>query len=244
MTRPSSFKKPAAALLIALGILAICAVIVMPWIKTLYDPAMRDAFTAFVESIGIWGYVLMFAIQVLQVVIAIIPGEPVELMAGVLYGGFGGLILCLTGCIAGSGMIFTLMRRLGQPVLDRIFRKKKLQEYSFLKDSRKLDAVTFILFLMPGTPKDMLTYIAGTTPMPLMRFLAISTFARIPSVVTSTYIGDSFLAGNWYTAAILLIVTLILGLTGIFCRERVMAFCHRHSPKNSRSFKRTGRRAD
>lgn len=237
MSRSSSTKKLMAAFIIAIAALALGAVIVMPWIKTLYDPALRDAFAAFVESLGIWGYMLMFFIQVVQVVIAIIPGEPIELLAGVLYGGFGGLMLCTLGCIAGSSLIFIFMQRLGKPILDRIFRKNKLQEFSFLHDSRRLETVTFILFLTPGTPKDMLTYIAGTTRMPLIRFLAISSFARIPSIVTSTYIGDSVLAGNWYTAVILLLVTLALGLFGIFFREKIIAFCHRHSPRKSRAVK-------
>jgi len=237
MTRSASMKKLTIAISAVVIALCICTVIIMPWIKTLYDPAMRDSFASFVESLGLCGYILMFCIQVLQVVIAIIPGEPIELIAGVLYGGFGGLLLCLAGSVTGSAAIFIFMRKLGRPILDRIFRKKKLQEFSFMHDSRKLDTVTLLLFLLPGTPKDMLTYIAGTTTIPLLRFIAITTFARIPSVVTSTYIGHSVLDGNWYAAVILTLVTLAIGLAGIFFRDRAIDFCRRHSPRRSRAAK-------
>lgn len=234
MNRTIPIKARMIAAVAALALLGAAAAIVMPWIRTLYDPAVRDSFTAFVDSLGIWGYLLMFTIQVLQVIVAIIPGEPVELVAGVLYGGLGGLLMCMAGCVAGSAVIFIFMRTIGGPIIDRIFKKKKLQEFSFMQDSRKLETVTLLLFMLPGTPKDMLTYIAGTTGIPMLRFIVISTFARIPSIVTSTFIGDSVLAGNWYTALILLIITFALGLAGIFFRERVMDFCRRHSPRRAR----------
>ena len=237
MSRSISFKRVLIVSAAVAAALCIGAILVMPWIKTLYNPELRESFTAFVASLGFMGSILTSAIQVLKVIIAIIPGEPIELMAGVLYGGFGGLALCLAGCIAGSTLIFSLMRKLGQPILDRIFKKKKLQEYSFMQDSRKLETVTLFLFLLPGTPKDMLTYIAGTTPMPLVRFIMISTLARIPSIVTSTFIGNSVLEGHWYTALILTLVTLALGLVGIFFRERAIAFCHSISARRSKAVK-------
>lgn len=231
MNSPHPFKRRMIAAAAALAALGAAAVIAMPWMETLYDPAVREKFIVFVESLGIWGYVLMFGIQLLQVVVAVIPGEPVEIIAGALYGGPGGLVLCLAGCVTGSAMIFIFMRTLGRPLAERLFRNKKLSEYSFLKDSKKLDSVTLILFLIPGTPKDMLTYLAATTPIPMLRFIVISAFARIPSIVTSTYLGDTMLEGNWYASVLLLVATLLLGLCGIFFREKALDFCRRHSPR-------------
>lgn len=231
MTHTSHMKKHMLTALVVIAVLGVAAAIVMPWMETLYDPALRESFTEWVDSLGFFGYLLMFGIQVLQVVVAIIPGEPVELMAGALYGGLGGLVTCLLGSTLASAAIFIVMRRFGHHILDRIFTKKKLDEFGFIRDSRKLEAVTLVLFLLPGTPKDMLTYVAGTTPIPMVRFLAISAFARIPSVVSSTFIGDSVLSGNWRTALAITLATLLLGLAGIFWRERAMAFCRRHSRK-------------
>ena len=234
MSGSHTLKKRMIIALAALAVLGAAAVIIMPWMETLYDPAVREKFIAFVESLGVWGYALMFGIQLLQVIVAIIPGEPVEMIAGALYGGLGGLLLCLAGCVTGSALIFTFMRTLGRPLAEKLLRNKKLSEYSFLRDSRKLESVTLVLFLIPGTPKDMLTYLAGTTPIPMFRFIVISAFARIPSIVTSTYLGDTMLDGNWYASVLLLIATLLLGLAGIFFREKAMDFCRRHSPRRSR----------
>jgi len=217
--------------LAAIAVMGAAAAVVMPWMKALYDPAIRESFTAYVDSLGVWGHMLMFGIQLMQVVIAIIPGEPVELMAGALYGGLGGLVMCLTGSALASAGIFLFMRTLGKGLLDRLFSERRLTEFAFLKDSRRLETVTFILFLIPGTPKDMLTYLAGTTGIPMARFLIISSFARIPSVVSSTFIGNSVLSGNWYAALILTLVTFVAGILGIYFRERIMAFCRRHSQR-------------
>lgn len=232
MARSYATRRKLLTALIVLIVVGAAAAIVMPWMKTLYDPALREKFTDYVDSLGLWGYALMFGIQILQVVVAIIPGEPVELMAGALYGGLGGLALCLAGSTLASAAIFALMRAFGKSMLDRLFPRKKLEEFSFVKDSRKLEAVTLILFLLPGTPKDMLTYVAGTTPIPMARFLAISALARIPSVVSSTFIGDQVLSGNWYAALMITLATFLVGIAGIFWRERAIAFCRRHSRRS------------
>lgn len=221
--------KRAVAIFALAAALCAAALICAPLIQNLYDPALREKFMAYVDSLGTPGYALMLGLQVLQVIVAIIPGEPVELMAGALFGGLGGLILCLAGSALASAAVFVLMRRLGPPLLDRIFRKKRLEEYGFMRDSRKLELVTLVLFLLPATPKDMLTYVAGTTPISMSRFIIISTLARIPSVASSTFIGDSVLSGRWHMAIIIAIITTGLGLVGIFFREQAMAFCQRHS---------------
>ena len=75
--------------------------------------------------------------------------------------------------------------------------------------------VTFILFLIPGTPKDMLTYIVGVTDMSVWKFIGISTFARIPSVLSSTIIGSTMRQGEWKVSLIVFLVTGIIGIVGI-----------------------------
>lgn len=221
------------ALALGIALLALfvaLALIAIPWARTLYDQQARQALEEWIHSLGVWGFALVFLMQVLQVVVAIVPGEPFELIAGALYGGLGGLALCLLGCAAASALVFLLMRRFGTPLLEKLFRRSLLDRFSFLRDSKRLETVTFLLFLIPGTPKDMLTYVAGTTSIPMRRFLVLTLLARIPSVVSSTFIGDQLLAGKWYVALILTAATFALGILGIFFRERVMNFCRSHSP--------------
>ena len=201
------------AVLLALMITA--TILLMPYIRKLADPAVRAQFKAWVTSLGALGYLVMIAIQMIQIIVAFIPGEIVEILAGVMYGGFGGLLVCMIGCVIASSGIFLLSKKLGARFTQRFFTKDNLDKYSYLKDSRRMEIVVFVLFLLPGTPKDMLTYVAGTTPMKLAQFLLISTFARIPSIVSSTFIGSSLLSNNWPVTILIFAGTALLG----HCRD-------------------------
>jgi len=208
-----------------IALMAVATVLLMPYIRKLADPAVRAEFKAWVTSLGVWGYLVMIAIQIVQIVIAFIPGEVVELLAGVMYGGFGGLLVCLIGCVTASSGIFLLSKKFGSKFTQRFYTKENLEKYSYLRDARKLELVVFVLFLLPGTPKDMLTYVAGTTPIRLLQFIAISTFARIPSIVSSTFIGSSLLHNNWPVTIMIFSVTAVLGVLGIIYKDKIINFC-------------------
>ena len=179
------------------GLIVGITVVLFPYIERLSDPQSQNDIEALLEKMGVMGFLVVLGIQILQVVIAFIPGEPVEIFSGALYGTVGGLLICLSGCVIASTIIFALSKRYGKPLLYSLFRKKKCRgRGKWLQDSRKCSMVTFILFLIPGTPKDMLTYIVGVTDMSVWKFIGISTFARIPSVLSSTIIGSTMRQGN------------------------------------------------
>ena len=211
------------SLMIALSLIAL------PYINLLSEPETQQKFKAWVTSLGAGGWLLILSIQIIQIVIAFIPGEPVEILAGVLYGGLGGLFLCLFGCVIASSGIYMLSKKFGTPLVTKLFKKNKLDEFAFLKDAKKLETIVFILFLIPGTPKDMLTYVVGTSPMKITQFLVISTFARIPSVISSAFIGSTISQGEWETAALIFTITAVLGIAGIKYQERIVGFCKRIS---------------
>lgn len=213
------------AAVVFFSLILVLSLISLPYINLLTEPEAQRKLKEWVASFGIGGWFLVLGIQILQIVIAFIPGEPVEIAAGVLYGGFGGLFLCLLGCIIASSGVFKLSQRFGTPLVAKLFQKKKLDEFAFLKDTKKLQTIVFILFLIPGTPKDMLTYIVGTTPMKLTQFLVLSTFARIPSVISSAFIGSTLRQGEWKLAALLFTITAVLGIAGIRYKERMVGFC-------------------
>ena len=91
------------------ALLTVCAIPVAQWLSI---PENRSLVWQKIDALGPWGAVIFLVIQILQVVIAFIPGEPVELAAGLLYGTWGGLLICLTGILLGSSMIFAVVRRL------------------------------------------------------------------------------------------------------------------------------------
>lgn len=212
---------------IIFSLIVILGIVALPYINLLSDPVNQQTFKEWVSSLGAWGWVLVLFLMIAQIVIAFLPGEPIELFAGVLYGTFGGLFLCLLGSVIASSFIFMISKKFGPPLLNKLFKKNMLDEFDFLKDAKKLETIVFIVFLIPGTPKDMLTYVVGTSSMSLMQFIIISTFARIPSVITSTIVGSTMRQGQWEIAALVLVLTAVLGFVGLKYKERMMDFCKR-----------------
>ncbi|MBQ3547879.1 MAG: TVP38/TMEM64 family protein [Clostridia bacterium] len=182
-----------------------------PLVRFVGEP---EKFRAWVQTSGVWGMVAFVGMTVFQVVIAFVPGEPLEIGAGYAFGAFWGTLLCIIGITIGSLIVFLLVRTLGVKLLEVFFTYEKIKSLKFLQNERKLAVITFFLFFLPGTPKDLLTYFVGLTKIDLKGFLFIVAIARIPSVVTST-IGGSFLGGEKYLlAAVAFGITLLISIVG------------------------------
>lgn len=216
-------------------LLIVITAVSLPFFSRLSDPATQQKLQLLVESMGFSGFFLVLGIQIIQVVIAFIPGEPVELLAGVLYGAWGGLFLCLLGIVLASSAIFFTVRRFGYPFVLRLFGKEKIRDFKFLSNTEKVEIVTFILFLIPGTPKDMLTYLAGISGIKPSRFLLLSAFARIPSIVTSTTMGATMSHGDWKMTLLIFLLTAGTGLLGILYKDKIISHLHRQHKKPKKS---------
>ncbi|MFQ8661175.1 MAG: TVP38/TMEM64 family protein [Clostridia bacterium] len=168
---------------------------------------------------GIWGLLTLFGLQFAQIFLIILPGEPIEILAGMCYGGLGGLIFVTASAFIISSVIFFMVRKLGQKFVYDFCdeeKVKKIEESKIFKNPKKIEWIMIILFLIPGTPKDLLVYIAALLPIKPLRFILISTFARFPSVVSSTFAGDNLLEGNWQNSIIIYAVTFLLVGISIF----------------------------
>ncbi len=184
-----------------------------PLIKTARDPQL---FREWIESCGWWGKFAMIGIMMLQVVVAVIPGEPFELGAGYAFGAWEGALLCLIGAALASALIMFVVGKFGVKVVELFFSKDKIKSLSFMMNSKKLNLLTFILFLIPGTPKDLMVYLIGITPMKIRTFMWISTIARIPSVVSSTLTGSMLGAQKYWLAVVTYGITIIVSLLCIW----------------------------
>jgi uncharacterized membrane protein YdjX (TVP38/TMEM64 family) len=158
---------------------------------------------------------------VLQVVVAFIPGEPIELAAGYAFGFVEGSLLTLAGFVLGSGIVFVLVRRFGMKLVEVFFPKNKLNKIKFLQNPKKTKIVTFLLMLIPGTPKDMLSYFVGLTKLKLWEWLVIVAIGRLPSLLTSTITGAAAGEKNYLLSGISLGVTLLITLAGILYYRRL-----------------------
>ncbi len=211
-----------AALLILAAAIALC-VWLIPLVVSLNNPDVQAEFQAFIESLGVFGVLAMLLLQILQIIVAIIPGEPIEILMGVMYGTFGGLFLTLLGILIGQTIVFFAVKKLGIKFAARFVDVKKFSELSFLKSPEKRDSLIFLLFFIPGTPKDILTYFAPFTDINFARFIIIATLARIPSVISSTWAGSSISDGSIQKTVIIFALTGIIGIMGIIINNKITA---------------------
>ena len=184
-----------------------------PVMKNLSTLEGQVAFKEKVENSGIWGLMLLFGLQVAQIFLIIVPGEPIEILAGMCYGGIWGTVFIMVSACIISTVIFLLVRRFGKKfVCDFCDEEKitKIENNKLFQNPKKIEIILLILFLIPGTPKDFLVYMAGLLPIKPIRFILISTFARFPSVITSTLAGENLVVGDWKKGVILYIAILIL----------------------------------
>lgn len=177
--------------------------------------ANTDFFDQLLAENPIGGRLIFLGIQILQVFVAFIPGEVVELMAGVIFGPVEGTILSILGVTIGSTIIFLLTKALGLRFVTLFVSEEKLNSFAIIKNDTRLNTLVFIIFLIPGTPKDLLTYFVGLTRMKLLPFLGISLIARIPSVLTSTLAGNYLIEKNYIAAIIVFVITGVLAAVGL-----------------------------
>jgi uncharacterized membrane protein YdjX (TVP38/TMEM64 family) len=198
-------------------------VLFWPLIKELKDPAYREAFSAWVAGLGPGGIFILLGLQILQIIVAIIPGGPVELIAGAAYGAWAGLGICAAGCVIASSLVFAAVKKFGLPLLRRFFGEKDIKTWKFLEDAKKTAVVVFVLFLIPGMPKDLLTWFAPLSRLSLVHFVIISVAARTPAIFSSTMMGDSMIRGNWVMVLIIFLIIALAGLGGIQFRDKIIS---------------------
>ena len=190
----------------------------MPMVRMAEDP---EGFRSWVDSFGIWGRLIFVGMVVLQVLVAFIPGEPIEIAAGYAFGFWEGTVLTLLGFLIGSWLVFALVRRFGAKLVEVFFPNSKLQELSVLKNPKKTRIVAFILMLIPGTPKDFISYFAGLTQLKTLEWLVIVTVARIPSLITSTITGAAAGEQNYTLSIVMLAIALVISGFGILYYRKI-----------------------
>lgn len=203
---------------IILAIIAVTIVIgviayLIPVMKNLSTVEGQMAFKEKVNESGFIGLAMLFGLQLAQIFLIILPGEPIEILAGMCYGGWGGLIFITISVAIMTTLIFFLVRKLGKRFVYDIYdeeKVKKIENSKLFKNPKKIEWIMVILFMIPGTPKDLLVYISGLLPVKPLNMILISTFARLPSVVSSTFAGDTLMKGNWESSIIIYAITFLL----------------------------------
>lgn len=221
-TRPGYERRRKVLALISLGVVLILVglltLFMWRWLKSF----SQEDFRAYIRSFGAAGWLILLGLQVIQVFIALIPGELLETAAGYIFGPILGTLLCYAGLAIGTTAVFLLTRRFGTKMTEIFISREKINDLRFINTAEKRDRMIFLLFFIPGTPKDLLTYFVGLTDIKLGSFLVISLVARIPSVLSSTFGGYMLGEGHYWGAIILYAITGGLSVLGLWLYKIIL----------------------
>lgn len=225
MNKEKKFKivKNIITMLVVIVFIAL-TIYLFPIIKNLSTTEGQIAFKEKVETSGVSGFFVLFGLQVAQIILVVLPGEPLEVLAGMCYGSVGGTIFVLFSTLVTTIIIYFLVKKYGKKLLYQFFEKEKidkLENSKIFKNPKDIEKIFIILFLIVGTPKDLLTYIGGLLPISPIKFILIATFCRLPSIVSSTIAGSNISAGNWKISLIVYAVTFILTGIGMFIYDKI-----------------------
>jgi len=237
---PQKFTQKQKKIIVGTGLLLFIALSVIifvyagkPMIEFISEP---EAFRAWVDEKGFLADILFMGMVILQVLIAFIPGEPFEIAAGYAFGMVEGTVLCIVAITLGSMLIFWLVRKFGIKAVEMFFPMEKIRSLKFLQNSSRMNLLIFIIFFIPGTPKDILTYFVGLTDMKPATWLLISSIARIPSIITSTIGGNALGMQNYVFAIVVFTVTLLISGIGLLIYRNIQKH---HDTKTAESQKNT-----
>ncbi len=187
-----------------------------------------EKFRLWVDEKGFWGKLYFVGMVFFQVVLALIPGEPLEIGAGYAFGAVEGTVLTVIGTVLGSIAVFFLVRRFGIKLCEVFFSREKILSLKILKNKKRRDILSFLIFFLPGTPKDLVTYFLGLTDIKLLQVLFLSGVARLPSIITSTLGGDALGVKKYTTALLVFGITLAVSGIGVLIYKRFLI----HKNKN------------
>lgn len=202
-----------------------------PLIENLDDP---EKFKEWVSGYGMWSWLICVGIMVLQIVIAIIPGGFVEIGAGYAFGTVIGSLLCIIGSVIGCILVFQFVRVFGVKLVEAFFSLDKIRNLRFLHDEKRRNRLAFIIFLIPGMPKDLISYFMGLTEMKLSTWVAISTIARAPAIVVSCMSGAALGEEKYVESIIVFVIILAISLIGSIVYKKI---CEKYAERKNRKNK-------
>jgi uncharacterized membrane protein YdjX (TVP38/TMEM64 family) len=182
----------------------------------------QEAVSDYLIGYGAWGPMALAAAQLLQVLVAVIPGHVFLIAAGYVYGFWPGLILNMICIVAASQLGFALARWTGRPVVDRLVDKKTLDKWYAIGEKQGFMFFT-IAFVLPMFPTDMMNFVAGLTGIRGTQFLAANILGRLPSAIMLTMIGAygiRFAPWHWVVIGVFAAVVYIVGRTVVHRIEK------------------------
>jgi len=181
---------------------------------------------------GILAPVFFVVLQALQVVVSPIPGESTGFLGGYLFGVWGGFIYSTLVLTLGSVFAFAIGRWLGAHFVRNLVSKANWERMGFIVEAEGA-ILCFIIYLIPGLPKDIVCYLFGISPMPLWVFALVSGLGRMPGTWILSAQGAHTAHGQYIQAVLIGVIALAVALPLYYYRHRIVAWVRQRTGRGS-----------
>ncbi len=216
-------------IMIALMVAATIALI--PVISILKTDEGSEKLLSFIEARGVLAPVIFMGLQALQVIIPLIP--PIQIVGGILFGPIMGSIYSCIGIYVGMSIVFCIVRIFGYPIVEALISGKDLKKFKFLADSSKVEIIFFILYFIPGMPKDTLSFVAPLTSVRPKHYFMYVLPARFPLMILAAVFGSAVRSQSYTFAVILCIIMIDLAIIGILFRDKILSAIQKQKPEGN-----------
>lgn len=208
-------------LLAVLGVFV--AILVIKYLPNILELTMSiDKFREYTLSLGKLGPLVVILFQILQTIVAPIPGEVVQIAAGYVYGIPLGTFYVIAGMMIGSMMAFFFSRFMGGSFIENLLKKNNFQWMLNMMDGKKFSILLFIFFFVPGLPKDFLVYLAGLTPIKPIKFFTLLLVSRFPWLLASVTIGANIYQKDYVSTIVISVIALLAFVLGLVYKEKII----------------------
>lgn len=197
----------------------------------------ENAIVSVITNYGVKGILILLSLEALQVISAVFPAIPIQILAGLTFGLFYGFLICITGSLIGNAIIFVLVRQLKftfnfKSLTHEPKKSKSNWDFSFVRNSDNVVMLALLLFLIPGIPNGILPYLFANTKITLPRYLLCVLTAGTPSIFLSIWVGERISKGDISTAVLVSGILVFISVFVVLMRKRLMAFLKKHSNKS------------
>lgn len=202
-------------LILAIVVIVFASLTMLLWRPLVSFASNPEILRGWMQELGIWGILIFGVFNFLQVVFAVIPGGPFELAAGYIFGAVPGTLLCDITMTISSVVVFLLVRKFGIRFVELFISRRQIENMEFLKDNQKVQSVLFFIFLLPGTPKDVVTYLAGLSNLSLKSWIFICFVGRFPAILLTALGGSALGSAKYGIVAAVIVVFAVAYLAGM-----------------------------
>lgn len=205
-------------LLVLSFFIIICIRVGKPLVELVSD---NDRFKQWLDGFGVSSYLVFVLLMMFQTIAAFIPGGPFQMAGGYAFGPLTATLLSILGCGLGSMFVFILVRRFGEKTALFFISEDKLKKLKFIEQSPRWKRLLVLLFIIPGSPKDVFNLFAALTDIDPVKWLVVCTLGRIPAIIASAISGDAVSEGRYAEAIVVFLTLVAFSIAGMILYRKI-----------------------